>query len=247
MTVFLFALLGAVVGSFVGVVAERLHTGQSFLKGRSRCNSCARELEPFDLIPVVSALLSFSRCRSCKARIPVLYTVVELILGFLFASAYLTLGASLALLLFLPFLALLALVVVYDLRHTVVPLEGSIPLVLVALAFAWTSASNPFAFGSALLTAGIIALAFVALHAFSNGRAMGLGDAPISFALALITAPHALAGLAFSFWIGALFGIGVLVLRRGGPKMGIEVPFVPFLAAGFLLAYFTGWNPFLLL
>ena len=24
--------------------------------------------------------------------------------------------------------------------------------------------------------------------------------------------------------------------------MGIEVPFAPFLAAGFLLAYFTQWN-----
>ena len=26
--------------------------------------------------------------------------------------------------------------------------------------------------------------------------------------------------------------------------MGVEVPFAPFLAAGFLLAYFTQWNPF---
>jgi len=25
--------------------------------------------------------------------------------------------------------------------------------------------------------------------------------------------------------------------------MGIEVPFVPFLAAGYLLAFFTQWNP----
>jgi prepilin signal peptidase PulO-like enzyme (type II secretory pathway) len=51
-------------------------------------------------------------------------------------------------------------------------------------------------------------------------------------------------GILFSFWIGALFGIAVLLRRRGGPTMGIEVPFVPFLAAGFLLAFFTQWNPF---
>jgi prepilin signal peptidase PulO-like enzyme (type II secretory pathway) len=29
--------------------------------------------------------------------------------------------------------------------------------------------------------------------------------------------------------------------------MGVEVPFAPFLAAGFLLAYFTAWNPFTLI
>jgi prepilin signal peptidase PulO-like enzyme (type II secretory pathway) len=74
---------------------------------------------------------------------------------------------------------------------------------------------------------------------------MGLGDAPVAFSLALLVgSAYAFAGLIFSFWIGALFGIGLLLARRGGPTMGIEVPFVPFLAAGFLLAYFTQWNPF---
>ena len=40
-------------------------------------------------------------------------------------------------------------------------------------------------------------------------------------------------------------GVLILVLRRGGPRMGIEVPFVPFLAIGYLLAFFTQWNPLL--
>ena len=37
--------------------------------------------------------------------------------------------------------------------------------------------------------------------------------------------------------------LALLFLRRGGPRMGVEVPFVPFLALGFLLAYFIQWNP----
>ena len=75
---------------------------------------------------------------------------------------------------------------------------------------------------------------------------MGLGDAPIALGLSLLVGfGAAFSGLIFSFWIGALCGILILVLRRGGPRMGIEVPFVPFLAAGYLLAYFTQWNPFL--
>ena len=30
--------LGAILASFTGVVSERVYTGQSWLKGRSRCN-----------------------------------------------------------------------------------------------------------------------------------------------------------------------------------------------------------------
>lgn len=73
---------------------------------------------------------------------------------------------------------------------------------------------------------------------------MGLGDAPSVLGLSLLVGPGSvLPGVLFSFWIGALYGIVVLMTTPKGHRMGIEVPFVPFLALGFLLAYFTGWNP----
>jgi prepilin signal peptidase PulO-like enzyme (type II secretory pathway) len=34
-------------------------------------------------------------------------------------------------------------------------------------------------------------------------------------------------------------------MRPKGSRIGVEVPFAPFLAAGFILAYVTQWNPFL--
>ena len=74
---------------------------------------------------------------------------------------------------------------------------------------------------------------------------MGLADAPLVFGLALLVGPAALPGFIFSFWIGALLGIIILARRPRGSRMGVEVPFAPFLAAGFLIAYFTQWNPFL--
>jgi prepilin signal peptidase PulO-like enzyme (type II secretory pathway) len=169
--------------------------------------------------------------------------VLELSLALLFALSYVTLGFSLALVVFLLALAILAFVVVYDIRHTVVPLEGSVTLFFLSVVFLFVRAPSGTALGEALIIAGTIGIGFLALHVFSGGKAMGLGDAPIAFSLSLLVAPYAVPGLLFSFWIGALFGIAILFMRRGGPKMGIEVPFVPFLAAGFLLAYFTGWNP----
>ncbi len=235
--------LGAVLASFVGVIAERAYTGESWLKGRSRCNACGRVLNVRDLIPVLSWLFARGRCRVCGARVPAQYMVFELFLGALFAFSYFTLGLSLLLPAFLFVILVTAFIVLYDLRHTVVPIPASVFLIVGAFVYSALSLSSLPAFLNALWWALGIAFCFFALHALSRGKYMGLGDTPVAFALSLVVAPYALSGVLFSFWSGALIGILMLSLRRGGPKMGIEVPFVPFLALGFLLAYFIQWNP----
>ena len=240
-----FGALGAFLASFLMLVVERVYTGQSWRSGHSRCNSCNTVLTAQDLIPVLSWLASLGRCRRCGARLPATYIFVEVLLGGLFALAYLTFGLDLTLFVFLFTLCTLTFIVLYDLRHMIVPLPGSLLLLGGSLGMALLRPGGSSEFGFSLLVAGGIALFIFLLHALSRGRAMGLGDAPVAFSLALLVGPAlAVSGLLFSFWIGALFGIGVLLLRRGGPTMGIEIPFVPFLAAGFLLAFFTQWIPF---
>lgn len=243
---FAFACLGAILASFVGVVAERINTGQSWMSGRSRCNSCARDLTGKDLIPVISYLWSRGRCFVCRAHIPLSYAVLELALALVFGLSYITLGLTFALPVFILAILVLAFIVVYDMRHTIVPTTASTLLVAVSAVFAYMVSATATDFGLTLLIAGIIGSAFFFLFFFSNGRAMGLGDAPVALALSLLTGPYAFGGLLLSFWIGALYGIAVLVLRKGGPRMGIEVPFVPFLALGYLIAYFAAWNPALI-
>ncbi len=243
----LFGVLGAIAGSFAGVVAERLNTGQSFVTGRSRCNSCARTLGARDLVPVLSWIVARGRCFSCGASVPWAYAVLELALGISFALAYLHIGLSVPLLPFLIALSVLAFIVVYDLRHTIVPPTASLALFLSSAWFLLSTVPDTRSLGATLLTAGLIALAFLAMHVLSGGKAMGLGDAPVAFSLSLLVAPYALSGLLFSFWVGGLCGVLILLARRGGPRMGIEVPFVPFLAAGYLLAYLIEWNPLALL
>lgn len=63
-------LFGACVGSFLGVVADRVPRGQSIVRGRSFCPHCRRELSPRELIPLVSFLWQRRRCRHCGAPIP---------------------------------------------------------------------------------------------------------------------------------------------------------------------------------
>jgi prepilin signal peptidase PulO-like enzyme (type II secretory pathway) len=241
-----FFILGALCASFTGVVAERIHTGQSWISGRSRCNSCSEHLDARDLIPIVSWLVHAGKCRQCRARVPGAYAVSELALAVSFAAAYHLFGLTLALPFFLSALIVLLFIVLYDLRHMIVPQGSSTALIVLAVVVAVVRAPALPALGLVFITAGVIALFFFLLHVCSGGRAMGLGDAPVALALSLLVGTQAIAGLLFSFWIGALYGVFVLSTRRGGPRMGIEVPFVPFLALGFLLALFTAWNPFAL-
>ncbi|MDB5245052.1 MAG: peptidase domain protein [Parcubacteria group bacterium] len=243
-----FSALGAICGSFIGVLAERLYTGQSWKKGRSKCNSCREELGARDMVPVLSMLWYRGRCRQCGARVPAAYSVFEALMGFLFAISYVALGLGPMLLVFLLALLTLGFIVLYDLRHMIVPPQASMFLSILALLYAFlasdvTTPAGVHAFGLRILVAGLAGFGFFLLHILSRGRAMGMGDAPVVFALALLVGSQTIAGIMFSFWIGAVIGVIILLRRRGGPTMGIEVPFVPFLALGFLLAYFTQWNP----
>jgi len=63
------ALLGATLGSFAGVVASR--GLRESLGGRSHCDSCARTLQWYELIPLVSYPALRGRCRTCGARVGV--------------------------------------------------------------------------------------------------------------------------------------------------------------------------------
>lgn len=242
----LFFSVGAVGASFIGVLAERLYTGQSWTHDRSRCNSCRAPLAARDLVPIFSWTINGGRCRHCSARVPARYALTEIALGGLYAAAYMSLGLTAGLLLFLVALSVLFFIVLYDLRHTVVPSGASTLLLVLSVFYALYTAPDLRAFGMTSLVAGAIGLGFFLLYALSRGRAMGLGDAPVALALSFLAGSRALPGLVFSFWIGALFGIVLLSVRRGGPRMGIEVPFVPFLAIGYLLAFWTTWNPFVL-
>ena len=67
-----------VVGSFLGVVIERLPARKQFVWGRSHCDACGHELGPLDLIPFASWILSRGRCRYCRARLSVFYPLIEL-------------------------------------------------------------------------------------------------------------------------------------------------------------------------
>jgi leader peptidase (prepilin peptidase)/N-methyltransferase len=241
--VIFFGALGAIFASFSGVLAERVHTGQSWWKGRSRCNSCRRLLNGLDLVPILSWSFQKGRCRVCGARVAITYTLYEIALAVVFALSYIKLGLTLALGIFLLAAVTIGFIVLYDLRHTIIPVWSMVLLGVLAVLYALLT-QDTHTFLYTLGIGAIIGIGFLLLHVLSRGKAMGLGDAPVAFALSILVGyGQAVPGILFSFWIGALIGVILLVAKRTGTTMKSEIPFVPFLAAGYLLAFFTGWNP----
>ena len=79
---------------------------------------------------------------------------------------------------------------------------------------------------------------------------MGIGDIKLAFLMGLLLGfPNILVALFFSFLIGAIIGIGLILAKR--KTMKSEVPFGPFLVIGTFIALFWGqqiinwyWNLF---
>jgi leader peptidase (prepilin peptidase)/N-methyltransferase len=137
----------------------------------------------------------------------------------------------------------LLFIVVYDVRHTIIPWSASGLLALLAFGSLFISFDHSALFffwpGPLDLLAGpALALPLFLLSLVSRGRWMGWGDAPLELSLGwLLGLTAGLTGLMLSFWIGAAVGI-LLIVAKKGLTMKSEIPFAPFLVLGALIAYF---------
>jgi len=72
-------VIGAVLGSFVAVLFDRLPRGMSIVTPPSHCAACGTFLKPWDNLPVIGWLVLRGRCRYCAAFIPLQFFVLELL------------------------------------------------------------------------------------------------------------------------------------------------------------------------
>lgn len=85
--IFMSAVLGLLIGSFLNVCIYRLPARLTIVHGHSFCPNCKHDLSPLDLVPVFSYLLLGRRCRYCHQPIAARYMRVELLTGAYFALA----------------------------------------------------------------------------------------------------------------------------------------------------------------
>jgi leader peptidase (prepilin peptidase)/N-methyltransferase len=229
---------GAILGSFITVVAHRVPKGEGIVTGRSKCPECGAEIAAYDNIPIVSWLILRGRCRNCQAPISVRYPLTEAGLGALFAGTVLALGTDDTgeLVLGLVLCAILMTITLTDLEHRI------IPNVIVAVG-AVTGIAIVAAFGlddwgeRAIAVAAAGGILFVI--AFAYPRGMGMGDVKLVAMMGIYLGRSIAPALLVGFLTGAVVGVA-LIAQRGAQARKQAVPFGPFLALGGVVALWFG-------
>ncbi len=231
------ALLGAIFGSFLNVVAYRLPRGESLATPGSHCPSCEAPIKPYDNVPVFAWLWLRGRCRSCGERISARYPLVEAATAMLCGAVVLADGPTpeaalgVALVLFLVPIALI------DLDLQIIPNRITAPAAVVAVVLG--AALDPGGEVERLI-AGAAAGGFLLLAVLAYPRGMGMGDVKLAAVLGLFLGRGVGPAVLVALVAGVLVG-GAIIARVGvasGRKT--KVPFGPFLALGGIAAIFAG-------
>jgi leader peptidase (prepilin peptidase)/N-methyltransferase len=231
------AVMGAVFGSFLNVVAYRLPRGESLSRPRSRCPGCETPIRPYDNVPVLSWIALRGRCRSCGERIPARYPLVEAGTAALCALVVIAKGADEDALLGLALVLLLVPVTLIDLDHRIIPNKLMLVGAIVAPALVLATAPDDLV---EHLVAGVAAGGFFLLAVLAYPRGMGMGDVKLAAVLGLFLGRAVGPAVFIALISGTL--VGAAVIARKGAREGRKtaVPFGPFLALGAVVALFAG-------
>jgi leader peptidase (prepilin peptidase)/N-methyltransferase len=229
---------GALIGSFVTVLAHRIPRKEGFVTGRSRCPGCGATIQAHDNIPIVSWLVLRGHCRACGEPIPASYPLTEAGLGALWAGTVLALGTDDAgeLVLGLTLCTVLVAITLTDLELRIIPNvivgAGAVLGIVIVLAFDlgnWDQRALAVAIAAGALL--LVALAYP--------QGMGMGDVKLVAMMGIYLGRSIAPALLIGFAAGALVGIA-MIARQGADARKAAVPFGPFLALGGVIGLWFG-------
>jgi len=232
-------LFGLVIGSFLGLVVDRLPRNESIVSPPSHCVACSAPVRGYDNIPVVSYVLLRGRCRVCRVRIPPRDAMLELGTAASFVLLAWRLNSAWTLPAFCVLAASLVAISAIDVEHLRIPSSivyaaAGLGAPLLVLASAGTHRWS--ALLSALIGGAAAFGAFFALF-FAVPKGIGFGDVRLAGLcgafLGWIGYREVAAGFLLSFIIAGVPAAILLALHK--VQRRTQLPFGPFMAAGTFL------------
>ena len=177
-------VLGLIFGSFFAALVMRWPEGKSVLRGRSACDQCGRTLGVLELVPMLSALVQWGRCKGCGARIDPVHWRIELGCAVIGGAAAFVVPLPYA----LGWMALgwvLLTLAVLDARHYWLPNALTLPLAGLGLMIAPWITGTRLTDGliGAAIGYGVLLLIAIAYRKLRGREGLGLGDAKLLGAL----------------------------------------------------------------
>lgn len=244
--IFLFAILGLAVGSFLNVCIDRLPRNESLISPRSHCEACRHPLAARDLVPLFSYLALGARCRYCRARIPRRVPAVELTTAVVFPLLFWHYGFSAELGVMAFYACLFTVIFLIDLEQGLILNKVTYPAMAVILTVSaflpqrWLTQWLVSGVANVALAGGIAFVIFFVLAIVSRGG-MGWGDVKLAALIGFATGfPLVLISIFIAALLGGTTALALLIAKRKTPREA--VPFGPFLASAAMITLLWGKN-----
>ncbi len=226
-TIFMW-IIGCIFGSFYNVVGYRIPNGLSIVKPGSFCPKCNHSLKWYELIPVLSYLVQRGKCRDCGEKISIIYPMVEITTGILFATSYFIFGFSYELILALIISSFLVIVIVSDINYLIIPDEVTfffcllLFLIKIFVEGLWNALLS---LGSGVFLFLIMYLIMIIGNLLFKKESMGGGDVKLMFFVGMIIGP--ILGM-FSIFLSSLIALPLSLMVYVKDKNNV-IPFGPFI------------------
>lgn len=238
-----FVFIGLSFGSFSSVLIKRIPEGRpwAFAQTRSACGTCKTLLTARDLVPLFSWLLNKGQCRTCGAKVPAFYPLLEIgaaILCIFVSQLYQgSIEQMLLLLVTIPFLLALSII---DFEHKRLPnqlvliVAGmgalSFMLKLFEMPYQWEGLTLNYIGGAAVYFL-ITLLLGIFMKRVLKKEALGLGDVKFFAAAGLWIG---IENLPLFMILSGMFGVIIGILWRLKTKQS-TFPFGPALILSLFL------------
>jgi leader peptidase (prepilin peptidase) / N-methyltransferase len=245
------ALVGLVLGFLLAPLVSVLTTRPPLLDAKEmpglpfRCDACRTKLSIVDAVPILSFVLRKGKCGTCRANISRWDLGAEVLSVIICTFVGWRVGVRWDLPAHLLVAAVGATVILVDARlhkiatRLIYPASAALAVLLALATFApWNEAVSP-GVGDLVraIAGGIAASAFIWLLVLIMPTGMGEGDARLLLLLGMLLGwhgwSHVYLGIFAGFALGSLFGLLLIVTRRGGLKT--QIAFGPYLVLGALI------------
>ncbi len=227
-------IFGLIMGSFLGVIIDRLPRKESIATGRSRCETCNRNLSALELIPLVSYFIQGGKCKSCKTKLSLRYPLLEILTAISYLLVYTKFNLSTQTVFALIFTSILIIIAFIDIDTLMIYDRFHFLILILALIEAVIFKKNIFHLVIASL---IIALPLYIVAIITGG--IGGGDIKLMFASGfLLGITNILVAFVIAVVLGGSYGIVTLLNKKHNRKDAI--PFGPFLCMGLYFAMLYG-------